>query len=138
MTNPLDLLLSRLDGIKRTGQAKYVARCPAHGDRHPSLAIKETDDGSVLLHCFAGCGAAEVVSAAGLELSDLFPPRSPEGRKPERRPFNSNDLLFLAAWESLVASIISHDIAHGKVSDRDRLITAAARLKHMAEVAHVR
>ena len=136
--NPLDLLLSRLDGIKRTGQGKYVARCPAHGDKHPSLAIKELDDGAVLVHCFAGCDTSEVVGAAGLELSDLFPPRNPDGRKPERRPFNSSDLLHLAAWESLIASIISHDIAHGKTSDRDRLITAAARLKRMAEVAHVR
>jgi hypothetical protein len=136
--NPIDLLLSRLEGIKATGPGKYVARCPAHSDKHPSLAIKEADDGAVLLFCHAGCGIDEIAGAAGLELSELFPPRSPQGRKPERRPFNASDLLGLAAWESLVASIISSDLAHGKPTDRNRLITAAARLRRMAEVAHVR
>lgn len=136
--SPIDLLLSRLEGIRPSGPGKYVARCPAHRDKHPSLAIKEADDGAVLVYCFSGCSVDEVVGAAGLELSELFPPRSPQGRKPERRPFNASDLLSLAAWESLVASIIASDLAHGKPTDRNRLITAAARLRRMAEVAHVR
>jgi hypothetical protein len=29
-------------------------------------------DGRVLLHCFAGCSAGDVVAAAGLSLADLF------------------------------------------------------------------
>lgn len=135
---PFDLLLSRLEGVRSTGKGKCVARCPSHGDQHPSLSLKELDDGTVLLHCFAGCDAAEVIGAVGLELSDLFPPRSPDGRKPERSPFNAADLIHLAAWESLIASIVASDIAHGRTSDRARLVTAASRLGHIAEVAHVR
>jgi putative DNA primase/helicase len=33
----------------------WVARCPAHADRTPSLSIREAEDGRLLLHCFAGC-----------------------------------------------------------------------------------
>ena len=32
----------------------WIDRCPAHDDNNPSLSIKETSDGKLLLHCFAG------------------------------------------------------------------------------------
>ena len=70
--NPLENVLSRLDGIKRSGRG-YVARCPAHNDQSPSLSVTESDDGRALIHCFAGCSVADVVAAIGLELKDLFP-----------------------------------------------------------------
>ncbi|MEQ1600386.1 MAG: hypothetical protein ABL885_01305, partial [Methylophilaceae bacterium] len=38
--NPLDTLLSKLDKVKQNGAGKWIARCPAHDDRSPSLAIK--------------------------------------------------------------------------------------------------
>lgn len=52
--------LARLDGVRETARGSWVARCPAHEDRKPSLAIRELNDGTVLVHCFAGCdvGAA--------------------------------------------------------------------------------
>ena len=58
--------------MKRAGRG-YTARCPAHEDRTASLSLSEADDGRVLLHCFAGCGAGDVVAALGLSLGDLFP-----------------------------------------------------------------
>ena len=133
-----DSLLVRLDGVKRTGQGKWVALCPAHGDRHPSLAVRETDDGVLLIHCFGGCDTEAVLGALGLDLSDLFPPKGSDSRKPDRRPFNASDLLHLAAWESLIAALVTSDIAQGKTADRDRLLVSAARLRHIAEVAGVR
>jgi len=69
-----EVLLSRLEQVKQTGKDRWLARCPAHPDKHPSLNIRETPDGKVLIKCFTGCGAADVVAAVGLELSDLFPP----------------------------------------------------------------
>ena len=69
---PLDNLLSRLEKAKPQGRG-YLARCPAHDDKSPSLSIDEKDDGSLLIHCFAGCPAADVLAAVGLELKDLFP-----------------------------------------------------------------
>ena len=69
----IDLVLSRLDKVKPSGKGRWVACCPAHDDKSPSLSISETADGTVLIHCFAGCKSADVVSSAGLELSSLFP-----------------------------------------------------------------
>ena len=40
----------------------WMARCPAHHDREPSLSIREADDGKILVHCHAGCDQARVIS----------------------------------------------------------------------------
>ena len=42
-------LVSRLDGVKQTGRDRWIARCPAHNDKSPSLAIREVDDRELLL-----------------------------------------------------------------------------------------
>jgi hypothetical protein len=39
-----ELLLSLLSGVKNTGRDKWLALCPAHDDRSPSLGIKQLDD----------------------------------------------------------------------------------------------
>lgn len=137
--SPTEMLLSRLDSVKQTRQGRYIARCPAHDDRTPSLSIRETDDGTILLHCFAGCDVAAVVGSLGLDLSDLFPTSSGKSNNPFRRPFAASDLLELAAWESLVASIVATDLADGRPSaDRERLLKAAQRLRQIAEVGNGR
>ena len=69
----VELLLSRLDKVRSTGNRKWQARCPAHEDNSPSLSIMEKDDGRILVHCHAQCGGAAVMEAVGLSLSDLFP-----------------------------------------------------------------
>lgn len=73
MTAPIDLILSKLDKVKTAGAGKWKACCPAHADRDPSLSIREAADGTVLLHCWAGCETRDVLAAVGLELRDLFP-----------------------------------------------------------------
>lgn len=68
----LDEFLARLEGVRARGEGRWLARCTAHEDRSPSLSIAMRD-GKILLKCFAGCSAYDVVSAAGMELSDLMP-----------------------------------------------------------------
>lgn len=41
----------------------WIARCPAHDDREPSLSICDADDGGILVHCFAGCVQSAVIEA---------------------------------------------------------------------------
>lgn len=72
-------LLDRLDGVRETSPDCYLARCPAHDDKSPSLSIKRADD-RVLVNCFGGCSASEVVESVGLALADLFD--NPQGNKP--------------------------------------------------------
>ncbi|MDA8258689.1 MAG: DNA primase [Betaproteobacteria bacterium] len=130
------LLLEKLDGVKRTGQGRWMARCPAHQDKRPSLSVRELDDGRVLVHCFSnGCSAHEIVSAAGLEISDLFPPRPDDPAqfgKPERRPFPAADILRAVAFEALVVGCAASAMLAGEPftqADRDRLLVAVGRIQ---------
>ncbi len=130
-------LLDRLQGVKQTGAGCWIARCPAHDDRRPSLAIRELDDGRVLLHCFAGCDPHQIVSAVGLTLADLFPSRPINHARPERIPFPAADVLRVVAFEALVCAVAASDIANGKTlseTDRARLMKTAARLQEAARL----
>jgi hypothetical protein len=74
----IELILSRLPKYAASGKNRYIAPCPAHDDRSPSLSITEAADGRVLIHCFAGCPALDVVESIGIGLADLYPPESPD------------------------------------------------------------
>lgn len=83
---PVERVLARLQGVRQTGEGRWVALCPGHNDRHPSLSVRETPDGKVLLRCWAGCPTSAVLAALGLRWRDLFPdgtrrPRTARGRK---------------------------------------------------------
>jgi putative DNA primase/helicase len=47
----------------RKAGAEWMARCPAHDDREPSLSIKDDDGGKVLVRCHAGCDQQKVIAA---------------------------------------------------------------------------
>ena len=51
----------------------WLAKCPAHDDRKASLSIGVGGDGRTLLHCHAGCALDDILAAAHLEQTDLFP-----------------------------------------------------------------
>jgi putative DNA primase/helicase len=62
--------LARLKGVRRNGD-RWVALCPAHADKNPSLSIS-VQNGKILLLCRAGCATPRVCAELGLKLSDLF------------------------------------------------------------------
>lgn len=111
----LEELLSRLLKVRSRRDNTWTACCPAHGDKNPSLAIKLMDDGRILLHCFSGCTAEEVVSAMGLALTDLFPdPVIKDGAKPVKPAFFASDLMRIIHFEALVVMIVALDIDKGR------------------------
>lgn len=57
--------------VKKRQQDKAQCKCPAHDDRQASLTVTKGRD-SVLIHCHANCSTENVLSAAGLKMSDLF------------------------------------------------------------------
>ena len=74
--------LSRLNGVKRSGNG-YVACCPAHDDKNPSLSVNLSDDGKkILINCFAGCADADILGRLGLKMSDLFIKDASEEKAP--------------------------------------------------------
>ena len=70
--DPVALVLSCLDKVKARGDGKWMARCPAHDDRTPSLSVSRGGDGRALLHCFAGCAFRDVLAAIGMEEREAF------------------------------------------------------------------
>jgi len=47
----------------RKASSGWIARCPAHDDREPSLSLGETKDRKILVHCHAGCEQDDVIAA---------------------------------------------------------------------------
>jgi len=43
--------------------SSWIAQCPAHDDRTPSLSIRHADDGKVLVRCHANCDQERVIAA---------------------------------------------------------------------------
>jgi hypothetical protein len=142
---PVENLISRLDKVKgRNGS--WTARCPAHADKGPSLAVREGEDGRVLLHCFAGCETASVLGAIGMDMTDLFPPDEkrreyPVTGKPSMKPaFFASDLMRIIHLEALVVQIVAFDIANGKTPNqetRERMLTAYQRIDEATRYANV-
>lgn len=123
-------ILSRLSKVRSTGPRRWVACCPAHEDRSPSLSVLERNDGSILLHCFAGCEFKAVVEALALEPSDLFR-RENEYRSPPRATLSAWDVLTGLKSEAGIIALLASDIAdHKPISshDADRGMLAFGRI----------
>lgn len=126
-------LLDRLEGVRATGPDRWLARCPAHEDRSPSLSIRELDDGRVLLHDFAGCYADSILAAVGLEFADLFPPADPavQVRHPSPSRLPAADALQAIDHEAHVVAIIAADVHQHREIDAEtwrRLALAVQRI----------
>jgi hypothetical protein len=135
----VELLLSKLEKVKRTGFDRWISCCPGHDDKRPSLAIREAEDGRILVHCFADCPVESVLSAVGLEFDALFPEKPIEHAKRERRPFNAHDVLECLSQELLLLSIASGDMSQGlpvSETDHERMILAATRIESARRLAN--
>ncbi len=135
----LENLLSRLTKVKgRAGN--YVACCPAHEDKSPSLAVKE-QDGKIILHCFAGCSVDNIVGAVGMSMSDLFPPseKTDYTRPAPKVRFFATDLLKVLHLEAQIVAVCAYDMAKGKTlpaPDLARLQVAYQRINEAVEAAN--
>ena len=55
-------IIARALGGHRAG-ATWMARCPVHDDRSPSLSISASKNGKVLVRCHAGCDQRDLIAA---------------------------------------------------------------------------
>jgi putative DNA primase/helicase len=76
-----EIIAAALGGRKAGGG--WMARCPAHDDRTPSLSIRDAGDGKVLVRCHAGCDQEELISI--LRSRGLWTSNGPHSN-PEQRP----------------------------------------------------
>jgi hypothetical protein len=137
-------LLDRLERVKQTAPGRWLARCPAHEDRSPSLSIRELDDGRVLLNDFGGCPTSDVLAALGLSMGDLFPRDLPAVQSGTGYPrthsrIPARDLLDALSLEATAVSLIAHRIADTRQitsEDIERLRTAARRINAARDLAN--
>lgn len=138
--SPFELVRDRVDKFRQRQPGQASACCPAHEDKGPSLSIRETPDGAVLLHCFGGCAVADVVAAMGLRMSDLFPPRERPRNAPRKiaRTLTPGQALELIEQECTLVAVAAGIVADGRAlseSDRQRLMQAAGRVLAIAKEA---
>jgi len=142
--SPSALLLPRIEGIITTGRG-WRARCPAHGGRSASLAITEGDNGTLLLHCFAGCQVHDILAAVGLQMGDLFVRKDLRSMTPaERSQLRQAALLprwraalDVLATEASVLLIAACQLCDGEPLDEADLIrlrVAALKVFDVVEV----
>lgn len=99
----VEAILMMLEGVRSTGKSSWRACCPVHGGGSGSLSLKECSDGKVLINCFAcGASAMEVVDAAGVSSSELFPPDSsrPTGPTREQKATIETDKVIMIIYEA--------------------------------------
>ncbi len=111
----VEQVLTRLSGVKRCGSG-WIARCPAYQDANPSLSVRESETGRVLMYCFAGCDYARISDALGL--SEVRRPERERASQP-RLADNSRARRNLAA-----AARIWHEAAPAGGSPAERYLRA--------------
>jgi hypothetical protein len=137
-TSLAERLLERLDSVRRSGRG-WIARCPAHDDRLPSLAITIGDDGRVLICDHGGCATPDVLAAVGMSVSDLFERRvmhatTPADRAELRERARQADwraALGVVDFEAKIVLIAVSDLCAGRPiddADRARLTLAVERI----------
>jgi AAA domain len=105
---PVENVLARLKGVRKSLHG-WVACCPAHRDREPSLSIGLGDEGQVLLICFAGCSLDSIVKAMGITVADLFPTAAAASEsQPEQTQRNVLTLVDLASDKLLHWKYLLH------------------------------
>jgi putative DNA primase/helicase len=67
----LSEILGRFEGTEEDHDG-YLALCPAHPDREPSLKLTLKEDGKLLLVCRAGCKKSKILDAVRMREADLF------------------------------------------------------------------
>jgi hypothetical protein len=127
---PIDTVLALLTNVRQRQPGQWSARCPAHADKGPSLSLRETPDGAVLIHCFAECEVADIVAALGLEMHQLFPPRDRPPGAPKRTPrlLTAGQALTVLADKATLVAVAAANVGHGvalSVADKDHVLQAA-------------
>jgi len=136
-------LLPLLDGVRSSGKNRWIARCPHHKDKSPSLAITRGDRVPIVMHCFAGCDADQIAMSLGIKLSDLMPdpePRDPGAQQKQRLPFTAIQAMQCLSKEVNFLFVCASDMARGEILDkptRDALAICAGRINEARRCCNV-
>ena len=125
MSSKLDNIVSRLFKAKKTGSDSWVACCPIHDDKNPSMTVREAENGKILIHCFAGCEINDILASIGLTIQDVMPDSAPdELRRSRKIPFSPADVLACAKSDALTIYLALCDLDKGVVLTQQQITNA--------------
>ena len=139
---PLENLLNRLENVQKRGE-RYRAKCPAHGGKNTgTLSVSETNEGKILIKCWVGCSAQEVLSSIGLEMSDLFPERlnhhsTPEQRRKWKQDATHRDWAEYAKdfeYECLIVYVAGLKMCNNELLDSEEMVRLKLALKRIGHI----
>lgn len=64
-------ILEKLENVKMNSETQATALCPCHDDTKNSLSILQTEEGKILIHCFAGCEFEDIIKKLGYTKNDF-------------------------------------------------------------------
>jgi len=130
-------ILDRLVRVKPTRPGSWAAACPCCESRKGRpLAVKEADDGRVLIHAFCGCTTADVLGRLGLEVSDLFDKPLEHTKSTLHNKVAASEVLNALSTEATVLAVIASDLLDRRsISDEDyqRLAVTVQRVTAAAD-----
>lgn len=134
-------LLNKLDKVKKTGADSYRACCPGHQGTNPTaLAIRQVDDGRILLKCHRGCSIDEILGAIGMDMNDLFPDGAIANHAGKvKQAFNPKDVLAAMHEEASIIYLYGKDVANKKPVTDDqfkRVLLSIERIKTSMELCN--
>jgi putative DNA primase/helicase len=125
-------------GAYRSGR-DWMARCPAHADHTPSLALSVGGSGKILVYCHAGCSQASVIAALrerGL-WGDIGKPKATAGGfvagSPKRDKAHLTDFA-LRVWHA--ATHASGSLAEAYLQARGLHLTSSETLRFHPGLRH--
>jgi 5S rRNA maturation endonuclease (ribonuclease M5) len=83
----LSLIYSKTGFEPKTSGKGFIALCPAHEDKNPSLSITKGDDEKILMKCHAGCSFKDICFAIGIEEQKLFPENIKTNQNKSKRTY---------------------------------------------------
>jgi hypothetical protein len=138
----LEIMLSRLNKVRKSSNNSWMATCPAHADNSPSLSIKDVGDDKLLLNCLAGCATEDILGALGMEWADIMPPNQPKEHyvKPTKQRVYATDALRAIRHETQIVCLAAYDLCKGikpNETNMKRLELAMERINTATEMANV-
>jgi hypothetical protein len=101
--------LADLLHARKVGRDKWIALCPHHGDKTPSLSISVGDKQPIVMTCRShGCSPKDILAALGLTWRDLMRPQAmtPGVRRQiaEKQKLRELEEIWATCWIGLVES----------------------------------
>jgi hypothetical protein len=127
-----DRFLPLLNKVRPTGDGRWIACCPVHDDKNPSMTITEANE-SVLMNCHS-CGAngKDVCDSLGLDSFELFGKDfNPNDYKKPRIP--AADILRCLDFEVMFLSCVNNQLSQGQPlteKDKERLSVTSRRISN--------